>query len=142
MTTFLSGVTPRGSERVRRVREAANAEEMRAIMQQMTVDFTAELAHGPIFTAADEYMFWLTIAARPELPARVSAASYDGAAQTALSARAFHEALVAFEQAEDARPCPERRKTIVLLRRALRPGVPGKPAKKRWTARTRRGTQP
>lgn len=143
MTTFLSGVTPRGSERVRRVREAATAEEMRAIMQQMTVDFTAELAHGPIFTAADEYLFQLAIAGRPGLPARASAASYDGAAHLAISAKALGAALLALEKAEEVRSSPVRRKTIAQLRRALFPEMADEQTtKKRRSRQPRRERQP
>lgn len=139
MTRFLASVTPRGVERARRVREAATAEEMKTLIQQMMDDAAIEFAHGAIFTAADEYIFSFALAGRPGLPARVVAASYDGAARYALSARAPHEALVAFEKAEDAQPSPERRKTIGQLRSALFPTLADEQTTKKPRSRRPRG---
>lgn len=139
MTPFLASVTPRGVERARRVREAATAEEMKTLIQQMMDDAAIEFAHGAIFTAADEYIFSLALAGRPGLPARASAASYDGAAHLAISAQALGEALVAFEKAEDAQPSPVRRKTIAQLRQALFPTTANEQTtKKRRSRRPRR----
>lgn len=87
MTPFLSGVTPHGVERIRRLRDAATPEEMGAFIKQMGVDLATELASGPVFTPADEYVFAFAIAVKAAVVPRASAASYDDAAHVALSAR-------------------------------------------------------
>ncbi|MBX3230682.1 MAG: hypothetical protein KIT84_00580 [Labilithrix sp.] len=121
MIPFLSTVTPRGAERVRRLRDAETREELDTLIKEMVKDLSAELAGNRTFTAADEYAFQLALGLRTaELP-RAAASSFDVAAQIALSAGAHQEGLFALEKAEEARPSPDRAKRIKALRQALRP---------------------
>jgi hypothetical protein len=138
---FLETVTPLGAERVRLLRDAQSAEEMKALIQQLGGDLATALSCGPVFTPADEYVFAFALAIRTSGVPRASAASFDGAAQVALSARAFHEALLALERAEEARPCPKRRKQITELRRALLPVGPEEPGAPTHARRRRRRTR-
>jgi hypothetical protein len=115
---------------------------MNALIQELGGDLATALSGGPIFTPADEYVFAFALAIRIASAPRASAVSYDGAAQIACSAGAYHEALLAFERAEEARPCPERRKKIAELRRVLAPApsaAPGVKPRVHGTRHRRRG---
>ena len=119
MTVFLSTATPRGIELVAKLRAAGTREKMKELMERMKADFVNELAGGPAYTPADRFAFFLAAAERTtELP-RASAAAYDAAGQTAMMARAYPEALLAFESAEQLHPCPERQLRMKSLRQLL-----------------------
>lgn len=119
MTPFLATTTERGSALLLRVREAKDKESFAAVFRHMNEHYAAEFAGGPAYTPADRYVFLCAVAEKTPNHPRARAASYDGAGTTAMIAGAYEEAVFAFEMAEAARKCPERKKRIEAIRELL-----------------------
>lgn len=119
MTPFLATITERGSELVRRLREAKKREDMEALIRQMTADFAAELAGRTQYSAADQFAFFFAMGQRPDGLPRARAASYDAAGMAAMAARAYREALFVLGKAEELVRSKERQERIRRIRALL-----------------------
>lgn len=141
MSPFISTATPLGRELARRLFNATSKEDFSDLIAEMTAALRpGPDGHLPVCAPADEFIFHIALAQRGgPIPNRVRVCSYDAAGFAAMGARAYSEALFAFEHAQEIARCPERKKRIEDIRRLLVARgelvPPGAPASRRQPAR-------
>ena len=152
MTPFIASATTRGREFAARLFNAATQEDLRGLIAQMT----AASGFGPdghlrLPAPADEFIFHIAVAQRDgAVPERLRVSSYDAAGLVAMNARAYLEALYAFERAQELARCRDRQKRIEDIRRLLvargelappptAPAARSKPARSSRAPRSTRG---